>query len=107
MDQNPLFVWPPYEERIKLRPPDFFRWAERMGEDLRFCQDAKASGSQVFVDTRIKIGHVTDEVVTEASFLASIAVREPELEARRRELNDQLGLPTLSATEAREKLGWS
>ena len=100
LDNRPSFVWPPYEERVRLAPPDFFKWIGGVGEDLRFCQDAKASGSRIFVDTRIKIGHVGDTVFDERSFLRELALRDPETEAARRKLNDEMGLPTVTSEEA-------
>ena len=103
-DNRPAFVWPPYEERIRIQPPDFFKWIGGLGEDLRFCQDAKASGSRIYVDTRIKIGHVGETVYDERSFFQGLALRNPEDEAMRRKLNDKLGLPTVTAAEARERL---
>lgn len=106
VDENPAFIWPSYDERIRIRPPEFFRWIGGVGEDLRFCQDAKISGSRIFVDTRIEIGHVSEEVVTKASFLREIALRDPDTEERRAKLNDRLGLPTLTSQEARAKLNW-
>jgi hypothetical protein len=105
-DERPDFVWPPYEERIRIRPPDFFRWTGGVGEDLRFCQDAKATGSRIFVDTRVKIGHVGETVFDEASFLRELANRDPVTETARRKLNERLGLKTMTATEAKERLGW-
>jgi hypothetical protein len=102
--ENPTFVWPSLEERAKLQPPNFFRWVDGVGEDLRFCQDAKASGSRIFVDTRNEIGHVGETVYNYRSFLSELALRDPETEEARRLLNEQLGLDTMTAEEAREKL---
>jgi hypothetical protein len=104
--ENPDFAWPSYEERAQMRPPNFFRWMDGVGEDLRFCQDAKASGSRIFVDTRNPIGHVGEATYDYQSFLREIALREPEVEEARRRLNDQMGLETMTAAEARERLGW-
>jgi len=100
-DERPSFVWPPHEERIRTRPPEFFRWIGNVGEDLRFCQDAKASGSRIFVDTRIEIGHVGTETINRTTFLRSLATRNREAERARQQLNDRLGLPTMTADEAR------
>lgn len=104
--QDKSFAWPTLEARIKTPPPNFFRWTDGIGEDLRFCQDARASGSQIFVDTRNRIGHVGEAVFDQTSFLKEIAAREPEVEQARRDLNDKLGLPTMTAKEAQEALGW-
>lgn len=107
LDERPEFTWPSYDERIKMPPPDFFRWAGGFGEDLRFCQDAKATGSRIFVDTRIPIGHVGESVFDHNTFLREIALRDPKVEELRRKLNDDLGLPTMTADEARGRLGWT
>lgn len=97
---------PPYEERMKMtRPPEFFRWTGTMGEDLRFCQDAKAAGARIFVDTRIEIGHVAEAVITEKEFLGAMAERPPSVEAEAAQLNAAMGLPTITSREARERLG--
>jgi hypothetical protein len=87
-----------------MPPPNFFRWSDGVGEDLRFCQDAKAIGCRVFVDTRIKIDHHSETTINHRSFLQELAVREPGAERARRELNDQLCLPTMTAAEARDRL---
>jgi hypothetical protein len=98
---------PPYEERVKLNsPPQFFSWTGKMGEDLRFCSDFKAKGGRIFVDTRIEIGHISEIEVRREHFLGEIARRSPTVEHERREVNDMLGLPTMSAAEARKILGW-
>lgn len=105
--QDASFAWPTYEKRIETQPPNFFRWTDGVGEDLRFCQDAKASGSRIFVDTRNRIGHVGETVFNQESFLRELAVRDKDTERARRRLNDRLGLPTMTAKEAQEALKWS
>lgn len=105
-EERPDFVWPSLEERMANRPPNFFRWIDGIGEDLRFCQDAKGAGNQIYVDTRIEIGHIAETIIDHRSFLREIAVRDAETETLRRELNLKLGLPTMTATEARGALGW-
>lgn len=106
-EERPDFVWPSVEDRKRMPPPNFFRWMDGFGEDLRFCQDAKAIGCRIYVDTRIEIDHGASQVVNKRSFLRELAYREPEVEVARRELNDRLGLPTMTAAEARERLGWT
>jgi hypothetical protein len=96
---------PPYEIR-KGSPPNFFRWEGQMGEDLRFCQDAKAAGARIWVTTGIEIGHVSEVQIGHRDFLAQLAMRSEETLVVRRELNDRMGLPTMSPLEARRKLGW-
>lgn len=98
---------PPYEERIKMQgPPEFFTWTGKMGEDLRFCTNARAKGVRIFVDTRIEIGHVAEVEIRREHFLTEIAKRSEADEQQRREANDSMGLPTMTAAEAREILGW-
>lgn len=100
---------PPYEYRVREGgpPPNFFRWEGTMGEDLRFCQDAKAAGARIWVDTSIKIGHVTERVTGYKDFLQQLGERDQATWDARKKLNDSMGLPTMPTAEAREKLGWS
>lgn len=99
---------PPYEERIKMtRLPNFFRWEGAVGEDLRFCQDFKAVGGRIFIDTRIAIGHISEISVGYDQFLQGLANRPQPIESAQRKINQKLGLPTMSRTRARKKLGWS
>jgi hypothetical protein len=88
-----------------LGPSNFFRWEGILGEDLRFCQDAKASGSRIFVDTRIEVGHVSEIVVNRRHFLMELALRDDALVAARKEVNDAMGLPTVTRDEAMKELG--
>jgi hypothetical protein len=98
---------PPLEVRQHMAgPPAFFHWTGRMGEDLRFCADAKAKGVRIFVDTRIEIGHIGEFAIGHKHYLQEIALRSGELEDERRVTNERFGLPTLSAAEARGLLGW-
>lgn len=104
LDGQPGFTWPAPEVALRMPPPNFFRWSDGFGEDLRFCQDAKAAGFKVFVDTRIQIDHTSEATINHRSFLREIAMREPDVEQARRALNENLGLPTMSASEAQELL---
>lgn len=98
-------VFGTYEERIAYdAPPSFFRLDGIMGEDLRFCQDAKASGFRVWVDTRIEIGHVSEVVVGYRQFLMELSMRPQPVVDIRKDINDKMGFPTLSREAAREKL---
>ena len=98
---------PPLEIRQTMKaPPMFFHWTGLLGEDLRFCQDAREKGVRIFVDTRIEIGHVGEVSIGYKHFLEQIAQRDPVTEDDRKTVNDNYGLPTLTAAEAREKLGW-
>lgn len=96
--------WPNFETRQLYQSPPLFQWTQHMGEDLRFMQDAKTAGCRVFVDTRIRIGHVTEVVVDRSSFLQHIKGRSEEDEDMVRQINAKHGLPTLSAEDAEEEL---
>ena len=98
---------PKLQDRLKGKPGNFFRWSGAFGEDLQFCIDAKAAGCRIFVDTRIEIGHVAEFIVDKTWFWREIATREPEMESIRLEVNDGMGLPTLTASTAKERLGWT
>ena len=95
---------PSYDERLQLKPWPFFEWVGTMGEDLRFCMKARNAGCRVFVDTRIRIGHVGQKVYDITDFWHAVAERPKEIEDARVELNDSMGLPTLKAEEARGRL---
>ena len=95
---------PPYEERRKYPPMPFFRWEGLLGEDLRFCQDAKKAGARVFVDTRNEIGHVAEIEIRHKHFLLEAINRPTETLAARTALNTRMGLPTLTRAEAEEML---
>lgn len=98
---------PPFEVRMQQgRPPGFFRWQGIRGEDLQFCQDFKAAGGRIFVDTRIEIRHVSEVQVGKEHYLREMALRSEEEEAACRTANTLLGLPTLAAEAAAQKLGW-
>lgn len=97
---------PPFEDRAHGLPPNFFRWEGALGEDLRFCQDAKASGSRIFVDTRIEVGHIAEVEIRRKHFLLELLGRDAETLMARQNLNEQMGLPTMSTAAIRERLGW-
>jgi hypothetical protein len=98
---------PPYEERTKMPGlPSFFRWATHYGEDLQFCQDAKAAGVKVFVDTRIEVGHMAEVEVRRDQFLQAMATRPAREYADRLIVNKRMGLETLAPTDAKVALGW-
>jgi hypothetical protein len=96
---------PPYEERIRQdRYPDFFEWTGRMGEDLRFCSDVKRFGGRIMVDTRLEIAHVGEILVGNADFLQALASRPTSITKARKEVNDKMGLPTMTRSAAKGKL---
>lgn len=97
---------PSMEERRALGLPQFFRWQGTLGEDLRFCQDAKAAGCRIFVDTRIEIGHIAEIEVRYRHFLVESLGMTGAQRAERQMANDRMGLPTLTSDEIRERLGW-
>jgi len=97
--------FPDLEQRQGMRPPPFFRWQGEYGEDFLFCREAKESGSRIFVDTSIKIGHVGPTTVNEETFLREIAFRKPdEQDFREGQLGD-VGHKALTPAQARERLG--
>ena len=97
--------FPPIEERVRRRPPSYFRWDERgFGEDLTFCQDVKRAGSRIFVDTSVKIGHIGEMMVTEDTFMSVLAQRPDEITEMRRELLEPMGLGTLDREQAAARL---
>lgn len=98
--------FPGYEERMAGDPPEYFVWINRIGEDLRFCQLAKEAGCRIFVDTRVKVGHIGEQNITHDTFLAQLAMRGPDLLERRRAINTEMGLPTVEPDTAKEALGW-
>lgn len=97
--------FPPIEERNELPPPGFFKWGD-LGEDLMFCRDAQASGSKIFVDTSIKIGHIGETVYTEQDYFQGLLARTPEFSAARKTVLETIGKEVMTREEALEKLGW-
>lgn len=98
--------FPSFEERQQMPPPPFFTWREDLGEDFRFCREAKEAGCQIHVDTAVKIGHVGEIVITERTFLQEVALRSSEADAARASQLSGLGLEALTHQEARQMLGW-
>jgi glycosyltransferase involved in cell wall biosynthesis len=96
---------PPYAARREMHgAPEIFRWTGKLGEDLRFCQEFKAKGGRIFVDTRIKVGHIGEMEIGYQHFLEAITERNPIEEERSRTLNKRRGLPTLTKAEAKKRL---
>jgi len=90
---------PPFEERIKFdKVPDFFRWHGALGEDLRFCQDVRAAGGHIIIDTDIRIGHMAESRRGYRDFLKEVIDR-PQAGAPKGDV-----LPPLSRKLAKEKL---
>ena len=98
--------FPPFDVRIAdQRHPDFFRWFEAVGEDLRFCMDLKAAGGRIFVDTRVQTLHVGEFAIGYNDWLRWCQNRTREELEDRRKVNDAMGLPTLLPGVARDILG--
>lgn len=94
-----------YDERLaRPSPPNYFRWDGIKGEDLRFCEDARAAGFRVWVDTRIEIGHVSEVVVGHQQFLMEMAFRPQAMVDLRKKVNTEMGFPTLTRAQARRML---
>lgn len=106
LEKNNAGPFPEFKERRGQRPAPFFRWEEEYGEDFLFCREAKASGSKIFVDTSVKIGHVGELVITEGTFLREIVFRDPAAEAFREAVLGEIGEKALTREEAMEKMGW-
>lgn len=54
---------------LKKLPKPWFFSNTSIGEDIYFCQQAKANGFKILVDTSIKIGHLAPpEIITEREF---------------------------------------
>lgn len=100
---GPMPSWE-HRQREGGPPPNFFRWEGTLGEDLRFCQDAKAAGARIFVHTGIEIGHVAERQVRYRDFLYQMLERDEATWNARKELNDRMGLPTLSPEQVRDRL---
>ena len=91
--------------RAGLHPWPFYEWTGTMGEDLRFCLNARRAGVRIFVDTRIQIGHIGPKVLGISDFYGQVARRPEEVQVAVREMNDAVGLHTLSQEEARRREG--
>lgn len=94
---------PPLDDRKRLPPPGFFKWGE-FGEDLMFCRDAKATGSKIYVDTSVKIGHVGSHVITERNFYEQLSLRPDAVTEIRKEQLGSLGQEAMTREEALQKL---
>lgn len=102
MIQGPM---PPYEDRIQMDGvPDIFKWYGQLGEDLRFCQDVKAAGGRVMVDTRIQIRHIGEKAFGMDDYLMSMWMRSEDEVALAAERNATMKLPTLLPEEAKRQL---
>lgn len=97
--------FPPLEERLAGGPPPtFFTWTGIKGEDIQFCEDLKATGSKIFVDTGVKIGHIAEIEIEVKDFWKAISERDKETEQRLRRNNKRFGIKVMTAREARRRL---
>jgi hypothetical protein len=57
------------------------RWfrSSEVGEDVHFAQRCRSLGIPIVLDGHVACGHVTDKVVTQADYLAELAVRHAEV----------------------------
>lgn len=97
--------FPDLDTRKQMVPPPFFRWTGEYGEDFLFCREAKESGSRIFVDTAVKIGHVGDQMITEETFFREIAFRHPDAQSFREAQLASVGFTAMTPSQARERLG--
>ena len=51
------------------------RHGKPVGEDIRFCSDAKAAGFDIFVDTSIEVGHISKMVINRSFYEIYKAVK--------------------------------
>lgn len=95
---------PSYEDRKLLPPWPFYEWIGMMGEDLRFCDRAQSAGARIFIDTRIRVGHLSERPVSIVDFWQNVAARPDWVTEQRREWNDSMGLPTMDRERALERI---
>lgn len=58
-------------------PKPWFVMNNGVGEDVQFCFDAKKAGFKVFMDTAVKLGHLsTPKEITEATYESEMNVEE-------------------------------
>lgn len=98
--RNTGATMPPREQRLQMPPPPFFRWEGEYGEDFDFCQQAKDSGSRIYVDTTIQIGHVGQHIITRETFLREIAFRSDMAQRFRERQLAEIGERALTQNEA-------
>ncbi len=92
--------FPTREMREKLGPPPFFKWGD-YGEDMLFCREARETGSRIFVDTSVKVGHIGDHLIDERTFMRELALRSDAVYQVRK---NQLGALDKRAMPKREAM---
>jgi hypothetical protein len=95
---------PSIEERKQLPPWPYYEWIGSMGEDLRFCMTARDAGVRVFVDTRIRIGHLSEKAVGIHDFWKAVLERPQEVHDLLKEQYERINLPTMTRERAQELL---
>lgn len=63
--------------REKMQAPYFMSTAQT-GEDILFCTKVKEAGGTVFMDTRIKLGHLMNPAIIDEEYFAQYAKDHPE-----------------------------
>lgn len=94
---------PTVDERKRLPPPGFFKWGD-FGEDLTFCREARATGSKIYVDTSVKIGHIGTHIITEKNFYEQLALRPQSVVEVRKQQLGSLGFEPVTTKEAAARL---
>ena len=97
--------FPDLDTRRQMPPPPFFTWNGEYGEDFQFCREAKNSGSRIFVDTAVKVGHVGEVLISEETFFREIAFRHPDAQSFREAQLASVGFTAMTPEQARERLG--
>lgn len=54
----------------KMTPPYFFT-TTATGEDIYFCYQARKLGARIFMDTRIKLGHLSNPTIIDEQYVES------------------------------------
>lgn len=97
-------ILPPLHIREQMAMPALFEWRGLLGEDLAFCQLAKAHGLRVWVDTAVEVGHLAEVEIRYRHFLQEVANRPEAVDAAHREVAEKFGVGHLTPEEARAKL---
>jgi glycosyltransferase involved in cell wall biosynthesis len=97
--------WLPLEERKEHAPQPFFKWDGKLGEDFRFCKEARQAGCHIFVDTSVKIDHLGITAVNENDFLREIAFRNDEQQKFREWQLATIDQKAITRDRAKERLG--
>jgi hypothetical protein len=72
---------------FKILPEPWFKHIlpgdgiEEEGEDFYFCRNARAAGLEIYVDTSIPCGHLSQMIVNEGTYKLYSRMKEAELKA--------------------------